>query len=320
VPDPVATAVIPFRNAGEFLRLTAPTVIAAAIHHGATEVVYVDNGSTDDSVEVLQALGGRGVTVVTKTGGTIAAVRNFGASFARGKYISFLDADCVIQTDYFNNAIETLETTGSAATGCEVSLPENPHWIERVWDSLHYVGRNREVHYINSANFFIERRIFYEVGRFDETLITGEDSEIGLRLTDGGYGILESTRVKAIHLGNPKSIPTFFRRNVWHSVGMIGSQHGARLDKPTAMLAAHLMLTLGWIVLLITGSMSGAAMVGLLLASQIVVPFATVVFRWRQVRRRIELLPALFLYWLYFWARAYGLLLISVGRDARFRK
>jgi glycosyltransferase involved in cell wall biosynthesis len=320
VAQPIVSAIIPFRNAADYLRKTAPSLVKAAVAYGSAEVIYVDNGSTDDSTAILQGLDQTRIRVVSRIGGTIAAVRNFGADQARGDFLAFLDADCLIEPEYFGNAVRVLERTDSAATGCEVSLPPDPHWIERVWDSLHYVGRDRPVHYLNSANFFIRRHVFEAVGRFDESLITGEDSEIGLRLTRSGHRILESTSVNAMHLGNPKSISAFFRRNVWHSVGMLAGQEGIRVDKPTAVLGVHLLLTLGAIAWVFLGSLAPLEMLMVVGLSQLVAPSVTVLFRRRQVKRRIEIAPSLYLYWLYYWARAYGLGLIVIGRDAHYRK
>src|SRR5690242_20095912 len=190
-----------------FLPRTVPSLFAAARHTGGVRLRYVDNGSTDGSFEYLESVSQGEVTVVRRPGLSIGAIRNAGARGSSSTYVSFIDADCTIPVDYFDSAIEVLSATGAAATGCEVTAPSDGHWIERTWHSLHYVGRDRDVHYLNSANFFVRRDAFERVGGFREDLKTGEDAEIGQRMVGAGMRIRESPDVEAVHYGNPRSIP-----------------------------------------------------------------------------------------------------------------
>ena len=150
-----------------FLPQTIPPLLEAARNTQGVDVLCVDNGSTDGSREYLKSLGSKGVQVrslerapETATRNLSAAARNFGAHQTHGQYLSFLDADCVVAENYFNEALAVLESTGAAATGCETEIPSDPHWIEATWYDLHYVGRERGVHYLNSGNFFVFRQAF----------------------------------------------------------------------------------------------------------------------------------------------------------------
>jgi len=67
------------------------------------EVVAVDDGSTDDSLEVLRAWAARSrlaVTVLTKTNGGQGSARNLGLDAARGAWVTFLDPDDTVAPDY----------------------------------------------------------------------------------------------------------------------------------------------------------------------------------------------------------------------------
>lgn len=313
------TVVIPVLNGMRFLPRTAPSVLAAATHFGNVVVRYADNGSTDGTLEFLRSLPSP-ATVCELHGGSIAALRNRGARDASGEYISFIDADCTIPEDYLDVAVDVLRRTGAVATGCETHAPADGHWIEATWHALHYVGRDRDVHYLNSANFFIRRDAFEQIGGFREDLRTGEDAEIGQRIITAGLRIHESTRVEAIHYGNPRSIGEFFRRTAWHGLGMFATVNRARLDRPVAMSAAHLVASLAGLgVLLATGWPWGwrvAAALGL----QLLVPAVTVVHRIRQTRRRAPIAAGLLLYWLYYWARLRAMWLVLLGKSDVYRK
>jgi GT2 family glycosyltransferase len=321
------TVVIPVFNTMRFLPLTIPSVREAADTMEGVEIIYVDNGSTDGSCEYLESLPTEGLEVrhlergpSAEVRNLSAAARNFGARQARGEFLCFLDADCLIPSNYFEEALAVLRSTGAAATGCEVEAPPNPHWIEATWHDMHYVGRDREVQYLNSANFFISRRAFEHVGGVREDLRSGADAEIGQRLVSLGHRIHESPAVGAIHLGNPKSIGEFYRRSVWHGLGMLGTVNRHRLDKPTAMMIVHLLATITGLVVLLEGPfpLPIRGLIALLL--QVAVPVATVIYRAQQTGRKTHLGEGIALYWLYYWARLNALTLVVAGKSHRYAK
>jgi glycosyltransferase involved in cell wall biosynthesis len=310
------TVVVPVYNAACYLPRTVPAILTAAERRGDVEVVFVDNHSTDGSREYLAELGHPAVRVRCANG-TIAAVRNAGAAERPSRYLSFIDADCLIPPDYFRHAVAAVEKSGAAATGSIYRLPEDPHWLERVWYGMHLTDRPLEMDYFYGGNFFVARAAFEAVGGFDEALVTGEDAELGMRLRAAGYRLFTCPDVSVVHLGNAKTLRHFFRQQVWHSLGMFGTVTARSLDRPTAMLAAHLLLSLAGIALLVSGTWPAPHALAAALTMQAVVPAATVLFRARQTGRIPPPAHALLLYWLYYWARAYGLLLILRRRDYR---
>lgn len=317
---PAVSAVVPVRNGMAFLPTTLPSLLAAARSAGDVEIVYADNGSVDGTLEYLRSVAAPEVRVVQVPVGTIAAVRNAGARAAHGRYLAFLDVDCSVPADYFRAAREVLAGTGASATGCETHVPPNPHWIESAWHEMHFQGRDREVHYLNSANFFVARPAFDAVGGFREELLTGEDSDIGQRLRRAGFTIWESTRLLAYHHGNPTSLREFWRRTVWHGLGMFATVDLRSVDKPTYMTALHLLASVAGAAWLLGGT--GGPAVRLLGAAvpQLVVPAVTVAYRGLQTRRRPPLPAALLLYWLYYWARVRAAILVVGKRADRYRK
>ena len=319
-PGSRVTVVIPVLNANAHLVRTVPTVLEAARHTKGVQIIFVDNGSTDGTLEFLQSVSQANVRVLPTTGMTISAMRNRGARLGTSKYLSFLDADCAIGSTYFEDAIAVLESTGADATGCEYALPEQPHWLEQTLHDLHYIGRDRDVVALNAGNFFITREAFDDVGGFREDLHTGEDSDIGQRLVLAGRRVYECTRVQAVHYGNPKSIGAHYRRSVWHGLGMFATVSRHRIDRPTAMLGVHILATLFGLGLLFgTKAPMAARILGAVLL-QLLVPALTVLYRIARVRRAPKVVPAIVLYWVYYWARIHALVLVLSGRAGGYRK
>jgi glycosyltransferase involved in cell wall biosynthesis len=302
-----------------YLPRTVPSVIEAARAAGDVEVIYVDNGSTDGSYEYLAGTSGCRVER-RPSGASIAALRNFGARDARGEFLAFLDADCAIAPDYFAQAVDVLRTSGAVATGSEVRMPTDVHWIPRTWHDLHALPVDRDVLWINSANFFISRDAFEKVGGFREDLRTGEDTEIGQRLVRGGHRIRADHRVTATHFGNPGSIRDFYRRTVWHALGMFGTVGRDGIDKPTVMMFAHLAATLLGIFVLAAGRANWTARLLIIALLQIAVPTVTVLYRCMRARKILDIPRGIFLYWLYYWARLQALEIIMIGKSHSYVK
>jgi glycosyltransferase involved in cell wall biosynthesis len=82
------SVVIPAYNAAAFLAETLASVFAQTL--APSEIIVVDDGSTDDTARVARELG---ATVISRPNGGISAARNTGVHAARGEYIALLDAD-----------------------------------------------------------------------------------------------------------------------------------------------------------------------------------------------------------------------------------
>ena len=84
------SVIIPNHNYGRFLNRTIDSVLTQS--HTELEVIVIDNGSTDNSREVLDAYGSSLITVFQSDLGQ-AEARNIGLDRARGRLIALLDAD-----------------------------------------------------------------------------------------------------------------------------------------------------------------------------------------------------------------------------------
>ena len=295
---PRVSVVVPVFNAIRFLPRTAPPLRAAVTAHGAAELLFVDNGSTDASAPWLRDHGAR---VLSAPNATVSGVRNAGARAASGRILAFVDSDCIVSDNYLTEIERTLQDAGVHACGSRYRLPESPHWIERVWHDLHEQPGQTNAVYVPAGNFAIRKSVFDAIGGFREDLLTGEDADIGLRLTEAGYVIRYAPAVSVVHLGNPASLRDFYRKQRWHGLGMFGTVRTSRLDRPVFMTLMHAAIIVVALVMLRAGPISGVL---LLLAGVWLVPAASVAFRVRRgARVGGSVLRAILLYQLYYFAR-----------------
>jgi len=281
--------------------------------YGKTELILVDNGSTDGTWEWLsQEYQGR-ARLLQRSGVTISALRNLGASAATGEYVSFVDSDCLVPPDYYESMADVFATVRTDVAGCMYGLPEDVHWIEEAWTLLNCPVREGSATLLPGGSMAVWRSALEAVGGFDETLITGEDAELCQRLLDAGYRIFETRRLTLVHLRNTSSLTSFFRRQAWQSLGMFGTARSWRLDRVILMTVAQLVMTVAALGCLLADFGTIVARVSVALAIVLAVPTLTVAYR--VLARGGALLPvrSLVLYTVYYYARIWGLFKIIAG-------
>jgi glycosyltransferase involved in cell wall biosynthesis len=201
------------------------------------EIIVVDNGSTDSTMAIVAEY--PEVKLLTHPKATIAAVRNYGAKTARGDLLAFIDCDCLVCPGWRQAATEVLSDENIVATGSHLDLPEKPSWVEAAWISARKLVAT-PVGYIPSGNFVVKSAAFRAVSGFDEAMITDEDTDIGMRLCQKGFGIINAPQVRAVHLANPKTLGQFMKKEKWHSTSILNKVTWRTMDKPMAMTFAFL--------------------------------------------------------------------------------
>lgn len=115
--EPRVSVIIPCYNYGRFLRTAVESVLAQT--HPACEIIIVDDGSTDDSREVAQALMADYPTfpirLHTQQNGGHLRARNSGIEQASGRYIVTLDADDKLPPNYLAACVAALEAHPEAS-------------------------------------------------------------------------------------------------------------------------------------------------------------------------------------------------------------
>ena len=104
---PLFSIVIPAYNAQRFLPLTLESIFRQTVQD--YEIVVVNDGSTDGTLDVLHSIADPRLRVITRENGGECVARNHGLREALGKYISFLDSDDVWLPNHLEQALGFLE-------------------------------------------------------------------------------------------------------------------------------------------------------------------------------------------------------------------
>lgn len=206
----------------------------------AYEVIVVDNGSKDNTVQLAQSYND---TVVSCPIGTIAAVRNCGVQASNGKTLVFLDADVKLTQqwqDNINEAIKKVDVNPLIITGSRCSPPENNNTLNTHWFSL--LVESKSATYINSGHLITSRILFDKISGFDEKLITAEDHDFCVRAKALGTLIIANSTLKVIHDGYPTTYAQFIKRERWHGREDFKNVTSILNSKVALVICLHLII------------------------------------------------------------------------------
>jgi len=152
-------------------------------------IVYVDSGSTDNSLAIARDVGAEVIELDLSTPFTAARARNagFAALTPPGEFVQFMDGDCILATDWLTNAVAALKARADLALVCgrrRELCPEASVYnrlCDLEWDTP--VGEARAC----GGDFLIRAEAFVAVDGFDAGLIAGEEPDLCLRLRRAGW-------------------------------------------------------------------------------------------------------------------------------------
>lgn len=211
---PQISLVIPARNESDYLPRLLDSVGVASRRFedcgGSVEVVVSDNASTDSTAAVALQ---RGCRIVTEHRRIIAAVRNRGASSARGRILAFTDADNIIHPDTFNE-ISRVMSSGRVVGGATGVVLERMS----VGIALTYYCIMLPMILITGMDtgvVFCARSDFDGLGGYNEGVMFGEDVDLLVRLKKLG----KKKGMKLIRLKKARAVTSmrkFDKHGEWH--------------------------------------------------------------------------------------------------------
>jgi len=186
LPDgggPLVSVVMPVRNRAGVVEIALASLLEQTLERW--ELVVVDDGSTDDTVAVLEAWAARDprIRVLQQEWGGVCAARNTALAHARSPYVAFLDSDNTWRPDFLRLAVGSMHGQGlrAAYAGMVLRDADDPgRMVHRAFrgsrDALMVVN------HVDLNVLVVERELALAVGGFDVALRRWVDHDFALKL------------------------------------------------------------------------------------------------------------------------------------------
>lgn len=177
-----------------------------------TELIVVDNASTDRTADVAKSLG---AVVVSEAIHNIARVRNAGAVSAKGEELVFIDADTIVPPHFLARVVEELERPECFGGAADILHKPSSRLLVAYLAVWRWIGVRMGM--AQGAAQFVRRSAYLDLGGFDETQFMGEDVDFYWRLRakakeEGGF---------VTHLHDVTVLPSprrFDRTPIWRTL------------------------------------------------------------------------------------------------------
>jgi len=187
----LVSIIIPCYNNARYIGQTLRSALTQSYPH--VEVIVIDDGSTDKSVEKIKRYLDQ-ITLIRQPNRGAPAARNHGLRIAKGRLIKFLDADDILLPDTIETQVKQMK---KIATQGKKIVYGPVQWIDQFNQPTHtYQPRPRKsgacrVAHILSENPLtsapLHRKEYLEnIGGFDESIPKGQEFDLHLRLVLSG--------------------------------------------------------------------------------------------------------------------------------------
>jgi GT2 family glycosyltransferase len=201
------SVVIPAFNAATTIRSAVASVLRQTVP--VLEVIVVDDGSTDATAQVAEAIDDPRVRCISRTNGGPSAARNAGIAAARGEWVGFLDSDDLWLPRYVETATAALDAApnpGFAYTDAYVfDVGRHQIRVQSAMDAIVPPPPDRAsfLAAVIRRNFVftsavVPVAVLGAVGGYDETLRLSEEYDLWLRILVAGFD--------AVWMGGPLAI------------------------------------------------------------------------------------------------------------------
>lgn len=183
---PDVTVIVPAHNGHETVGRCVHSILMSA-GDISIEIVVVDDGSTDGTADILEALNEPRLHVVRTENRGVSAARNTGLSFVRGRYVTFVDCDDYVSESYIPTLLryatrgydlviseaidvdERGEVLGGKLTTepCEVALSDGydfdaPYGHSTAWGCLYELGLIRDLSFAEDLTVGEDTLFFHQ--------------------------------------------------------------------------------------------------------------------------------------------------------------
>jgi len=201
------SVIIPTFNSSTFVAQAVESVLAQT--RPPAEIIVIDDGSTDDTASRLQVYGAR-IQYVFQSNRGRSSARNAGLQMAQSDYVAFLDADDVWLPRKLETQLNDLHSHAGAKwaySQTQLVDEHNSPLRSNFWPEFFGTGKAGAHEVLEAllagsievptSTIVVDKSSLFQTGLFDESLSTGEDTQLWIRLAQRIGPLLYTPQVLA---------------------------------------------------------------------------------------------------------------------------
>ena len=208
----MVSVVIPAFNAGSHIGKLLDSLVSGDYPRDLLEIIVVDNGSSDDTTDVVRRYP---VRLLTETAlHNPGTARNAGVRQVKGEVIAFIDADCLATKNWITAALAVMRDKDADIVAGRIQWEySTPRDAAEFFDSLVHLRNDVTVPRHGTAvtaNLIVRTEVFRKTGLFPEWK-AGEDGAFCLRAAAAGYRMVYAENVVVAH--KPRKFLSLLRKS-----------------------------------------------------------------------------------------------------------
>ena len=200
MPPKLVSVIIPAHNAANTIEECLNAVLAQETTDFEYEVILVDDGSTDATVEIAQSLE---VMVVQQENAGPGAARNAGVKASRGEILAFTDSDCAPAPRWLQHLIRPFDdplVVGVKGTYRTRQTDLVPRFVQQEYEFKYQrLARQETIDFVDTYSAAYRRAPFIANGGFEAALPAAQDAELSFRLARKGYKLVFEPEAVVYH-------------------------------------------------------------------------------------------------------------------------
>ncbi|MDX1993014.1 MAG: glycosyltransferase family 2 protein [bacterium] len=231
------SVIIPAYNAADFIGETLDSILRQTYQQ--FEVIVVDDGSTDNTVEIVKQYAAKDdrIRLIQNDHGGACKARNTAIAAAKYPWVAAMDADDVMRADRFEKQIKAAEQNpevvvwGSYLT--QINIKGEPIGTIRVGptsvEEFNAVDRTQHAIVVTNSSAMFKRDVALQAGCYDERLVAAQDTEFWDRMANYGPVVVIPEPLVSYRLhGQSISAKKFFKQRMLHDYVIARNKAKAR--------------------------------------------------------------------------------------------
>ncbi|XPF96129.1 glycosyltransferase family 2 protein [Colwellia sp. RE-S-Sl-9] len=184
------SAVIPLFNKSQYIKRAIESILNQ--NHPVDEIIIVDDGSTDNSVEIVNSIKSNKLKIISQKNQGVSSARNNGIKNASNEYVLLIDADDIWLPHFTTEIIKLIKaypTAGMFATAYSFIkfkkiTPANLRFVPKDSGLIqnYFLSCIKADLPVTASSVAIKKEAFYQVGGFIQGMAMGEDQLLWSRI------------------------------------------------------------------------------------------------------------------------------------------